>query len=38
MSPTQFKDPDAGDFRAFTKKAVNINFERGDIVKLKGEW
>lgn len=36
MNPTQFKDPDAYDFKAFTKNAVGMQFNRGDVIKMKG--
>jgi len=38
MNPTQFKDPEAYDFKAFTRKAVGMWFTKGDIIRLKGEW
>lgn len=38
MNPTQFKDPQASDFKAFTNKAHNLGLVLGDVVKLKGEW
>ena len=38
MDPTQFKDPDAYDFKAFTKKAVDMHFTKGNIIRMKGEW
>lgn len=36
MNPTQFQDPNAYDFKIFTKAANNLTLHRGDVVKIKG--
>ena len=36
MNPTQFKDPDAYDFKIFSKVANAIQLKRGDVVTIKG--
>lgn len=36
MDPTQFKDPQAYDFKAFTNKALRMQLHQGDVVRLKG--
>lgn len=36
MNPTQFKDPQAYDFKAFTNKAHHLQLTTGDVIKLKG--
>lgn len=38
MNPTQFKDPNASDFKAFTNIMQGIELTRGQILQLKGEW
>jgi hypothetical protein len=36
MDPTQFKDPEAYDFKAFTRIGVGKVFNKGEVIRMKG--
>lgn len=38
MDPTQFKDPEAYDFKLFTQLANTLDLRRGDLIAIKGRW